>query len=206
MGDSTPRQSGRSRGCPMRVVLRACLVLVALLGAGSCRGVPGVRLRAVADAERGRRPRVQVCAPGVARAGRSPTLPTVARLSARHQFLQPGLLPRRWPDWLSGGCRAPGVVPDRPGGHGRLPWRQPLSWVGSFDVATVLPRAFSGRSQVWAAAPMIGAALMVRPDTMAELLGVLGFFLALGPSSVRVLPVSSSWSRRSSPSRPRPSS
>jgi hypothetical protein len=33
------------------------------------------------------------------------------------------------------------------------------------------------------AAPMIGAALMVRPDTMAELLGIIGFFLALGPGS-----------------------
>jgi hypothetical protein len=33
------------------------------------------------------------------------------------------------------------------------------------------------------AAPMIGAALMVRPDTMAELLGTAGFFLALGTSS-----------------------
>jgi len=33
------------------------------------------------------------------------------------------------------------------------------------------------------AAPMIGAALMVRPDTMAELLGITGFFLALGRGS-----------------------
>ena len=32
------------------------------------------------------------------------------------------------------------------------------------------------------AAPMIGAALMVRPDTMAELLGIAGFFQALGVS------------------------
>src|SRR5262249_20102550 len=33
------------------------------------------------------------------------------------------------------------------------------------------------------AAPMTGAALMVRPDTMAELLGILGFFLTLGAAS-----------------------
>ncbi len=33
------------------------------------------------------------------------------------------------------------------------------------------------------AAPMIGAALMVRPDTMAEMLGTSGFFLALGAAT-----------------------
>jgi hypothetical protein len=42
-----------------------------------------------------------------------------------------------------------------------------------------LAAALIGAIASLGAAPMIGAALMVRPDTMAELLGVTGFFLSL---------------------------
>ena len=46
-----------------------------------------------------------------------------------------------------------------------------------------LPAGLIGAAATLGAAPMIGAALMVRPDTMAELFGASGFYLALGSSS-----------------------
>jgi hypothetical protein len=55
-----------------------------------------------------------------------------------------------------------------------------LGWVvGRSDGAGA---GIIGATASLGAAPMIGAALMVRPDTMAELLGTTGFVLALGQS------------------------
>ena len=59
-------------------------------------------------------------------------------------------------------------------GHGARPG------MGRAARSTASAPASSAATASLGAAPMIGAGLMVRPDTMAELLGIAGFFLALG--------------------------
>ena len=86
-----------------------------------------------------------------------------------------------------------------------------VSFVAALLTTIVLAIAIErrcGRGRAWPQAsslgsgPMFGFTIMVRPDALAELLGVGGFLLSGGRSRGTAQPVLHSWSWRSSPSRP----